>query len=356
MARRIAVVGAGAVGGYIGAQLAASGQDVTLIDGWAEHVAAVRGHGFRIDGMTPEESVAIPVRILHESEIGKLAEEPPIDIAFISVKSYATRHAAGLILPFLAPDALVVSAQNGINEGVIGEVVGDERVVGLIAARIGVELDRAGHVQRMVPRGSPGIDVFRVGEPSGAITPRIEALGELVRRIDSVKVTENLQGERWSKLAANAMRNGVSAATGLSINQLDRDPALRRFGIKVAGEAVRVGLRLGYTLESIGPVKALEFAHAEEGDAEALARIEEKLLAAALATKARSDAQRPSMGQDVFKGRRTEVEEIYGVVIARADEVGLPVPANGRVREVVRAIERGALKPDPANLLGQVPT
>lgn len=202
----------------------------------------------------------------------------------------------------------------------------------------------------MVPRGSPGIDVFRVGELDGRRTARIEKLGALIRLVDSVKVTSNLAGERWSKLSANAMRNGVSAATGLSINQLDRHPGLRRFGIKVAGEAIRVGERLGYELEDIGTVAARDFALAEQGDAEALARVEEALLRAAEATKARSDAQRPSMGQDVNKGRRTEVEEIYGVVIARANEVGLPVPANQRVRLVVHAIERGEITPRPENL------
>ncbi|MBB3770025.1 2-dehydropantoate 2-reductase [Angulomicrobium tetraedrale] len=351
MAPRIAIIGAGAVGGYIGAQLAAAGEDVTLVDGWAAHVAAVRAYGFRVDGMAPEETAAIPVTMLHESEIGRLGEGPAIDLTFIAVKSYATRHAAERIRPFLAPGALVVSAQNGINEDVIGEVVGHGRVAGLIAARIGVELDGPGHVQRMVPRGSPGIDVFRVGEPDGRLTERIEALGALLRKVDSVKVTTNLAGERWSKLAANAMRNGVSAASGLSINALDRDPALRRFGIKVAGEAIRVGERLGFALESIGPVPATLYARADEGDGAALAKVEEALLAAALATKARSDAQRPSMGQDVAKGRPTEVEEIYGLVIARAREVGVAVPANEHVRAVVREIEAGRAKPHPALLL-----
>lgn len=351
MGRRIAVIGAGAVGGYVGAHLAAAGEDVTLVDGWDEHVLTVRRHGFAFDGMTPEESRAIPVAILHEREIGRLNDGPPVGIAFIAVKSYDTARAARLVLPFLAPDALVVSLQNGINEGTIAEVVGRERTVGMIAARIGVELDRAGHVRRMVPRGSPGIDVFRVGELDGALTPRIEELGALIRLVDSVKVTTNLTGERWSKLSANAMRNGVSAATGLSINELDRHPVLRRFGIKVAGEAVRIGQRLGYRLESIGAVPAEEFALAEAGDEAALERVEAALLKAANATRARSDAQRPSMGQDVFKGRRTEVEEIYGVVIARAKEVGLTAPANETVRQVVHAIERGEIVPRPENLI-----
>lgn len=345
-------MGAGAVGGYVGAQLAAAGQDVTLVDGWDEHVATVREYGFAIEGMTPEESVVVQVPILHERELGRLAEGPPVAIALIAVKSYDTERAARLVLPFLAPDALVVSLQNGINEGAIAAVVGRARTAGIIAARIAVELDRAGHVRRMVPRGSPGIDVFRVGELDGARTARIEELGALIRLVDSVKVTTNLAGERWSKLCANAMRNGVSAATGLPINALDRDPVLRRFGIKVAGEAIRVGERLGYDLEPIGTIAAREFALAEEGDADALARIEATLEAAANATWARSDAQRPSMGQDVGKGRRTEVEEIYGVVIGRAREVGLPAPANARVRAAVLAIERGGLRPSPHNLIG----
>ncbi|QZN96108.1 ketopantoate reductase family protein [Symbiopectobacterium purcellii] len=351
MAPHIAVVGAGAVGGFIGARLAAAGENVTLIDRWREHVDATRRNGLRIDGAVPQDNAIVPVRILADDEIDSLKALPPLDIVFISVKSYDTRWAAEVVLPYLHADAVVISAQNGCNEATLAEIVGAPRTAGLIAARIGVELSAPGVIRRRVVRGSPGIDVFRLGELDGQRSARIETLATLLRQVDSVAVIDNLAGERWSKLAVNAMRNGVSAATGLTIDALDSHPQLRRFSIEVAGEAVRVGQRLGYSLTALGVIPAALFAAAADGSATAFAEIEQRLIDAVQRGAA---GQRPSMGQNIVKGRRTEIDEIYGLVIQRAAELGIPVPANQTVYDRVRAIENGTLTPAPENLLGAV--
>ena len=153
---------------------------------------------------------------------------------------------------YLAPGGYVVSLQNCINEERIAGIVGWGRTVGMIAARISVDLHAPGQIRRTVPKGGKAHTVFRVGEVHGRVTQRVEQLAELVAPIDSVKVTTNLWGERWSKLCVNGMRNGVSAATGLSGNDGDRTDEIRRFAIRLGGEAVRVGQALGYELEHIG--------------------------------------------------------------------------------------------------------
>ncbi|MBG6246401.1 hypothetical protein CS369_19735 [Candidatus Symbiopectobacterium sp. 'North America'] len=80
MAPHIAVVGAGAVGGFIGARLAAAGENVTLIDHWPEHVDATRRNGLRIDGAVPQDNVIVPVRILADDEIDSLKALPPLEV------------------------------------------------------------------------------------------------------------------------------------------------------------------------------------------------------------------------------------------------------------------------------------
>src|ERR1700677_4343233 len=120
MGKRIAVIGAGAVGGYVGASLAASGQDVTLIDPWPEHVEAIRTRGMELYGMTEAERRTVKVNAMHLTEVQGLAKQPPIDIAFVSVKSYDTVWATTLIRPYLAPGGCVVSMQNCINEERVG--------------------------------------------------------------------------------------------------------------------------------------------------------------------------------------------------------------------------------------------
>ncbi len=115
MAKRIAVIGAGAVGGYAGTHMAAAGHDVTLIDPWPEHVEQMKAHGMEIFGMTPEERMTVKVNAMHLTEVQNLAKQKPIDIAFVSVKSYDTVWATTMIRQYLSASGCVVSMQNCIN-------------------------------------------------------------------------------------------------------------------------------------------------------------------------------------------------------------------------------------------------
>ena len=90
MQKRIAVIGAGAVGGYLGGNLARVGNDVTLIDPWPEHVEAIRARGLHLSGMTDEENYIVQVPAIHLTEVQGIAKQRPIDIAIVSCKSYDT--------------------------------------------------------------------------------------------------------------------------------------------------------------------------------------------------------------------------------------------------------------------------
>src|SRR5215472_15141178 len=173
MAPRIAVVGAGAVGGYVGGNMKRAGHDVLMIDVWPEHVEAVRAHGLHLYGRSAEECFAVKVPIMHLTELQSLSKQKPIDIAIVSVKSYDTEWATMMIRQYLAPGGYIVSLQNCMNEERIAGVVGWGRVVGCIAAAISVDLYEAGHIRRMVPRGGAAHTVFRVGEVHGRVTHRI---------------------------------------------------------------------------------------------------------------------------------------------------------------------------------------
>ncbi len=353
MKPKIAFMGAGAVGGYVGAHFARQGHDVTLIDPWPEHVETVRAHGMKLTGMTPEETMTVQVPIIHLTEVQGLAKSRPIDIAFVSVKSYDTEWATTMIRQYLAPGGYVVSLQNCINEERIAGIVGWGRTVGMIAARISVDMHAPGQIRRTVPKGGAAHTVFRVGEVHGRVTERVQMLADMVAPIDSVKVTTNLWGERWSKLCVNGMRNGVSAATGLTGNDGDRTDEIRRFAIRLGGEAVRVGQALGYELEHIGNLEPNRLAEASEGDAAALEEVE-AILIAGTNTGARSDFQRPSMGQDMLKGRRTEIEFINGFIVEKAQSVGLKTPANAALTDIVKRVYRGEMPASPRNIIEAV--
>ena len=156
-------------------------------------------------------------------------------------------------------------------------------------------------------------------------------------------------GERWAKLVQNGMGNGVSAATGLTSSDCARDPAIRRFQIRLAGEGIRVGQALGYQMEKIRGLEPEKLARANEGDAAALAEVEAALTPRPGANP-RADIQRPSMAQDIRKGRRTEIEAMNGFVARKGAEIGVPAPAHEKLTRIVTRVERGDVKPDPALL------
>jgi len=342
-------VGAGAIGGYTGALMARGGEDVTLVDPWPEHVEYIGANGMQLSGLTPAETYSIKVNARHIGDVQQFAREKPIDIAFISVKSYDTEWATHLIKPYLASGGYVVSLQNCINEERIAAIVGWGKVLGTIVSLLASECYAPGHVKRTMPMGGAHYITYRVGEVHGRITPRAEEVANILKHVDSSKVTTNLWGERWSKLVINSMRNGLSAATGLSGNQRDTSEGPRDVSIRLGSQAVRVGQALGFQLEKLQVMDAETLARAGEGSADAKTEIVDQLLK--LATT-RSEEQRPSMAQDIFKGRRTETDFINGFVAAKGEEIGVRAPLHAAMNALVKKVERGDVKPTPDLLQG----
>ena len=181
--------------------------------------------------------------------------------------------------------------------------------------------------------------MFRAGEVHGRITPRAEEVCRLVAYADSAKVTNNLWGERWSKLVANAMQNGLSACTGLGGGDMLKNDAIRHFSTRVGSEAIRVGQALGYQLEEILHLPPETIARAGEGDAAATKACDEQRFKDSGRTAA---GQRPSMGQDMQKGRRTEIEFLNGLIVREGEKVGVCLPR-----------QRGADRPRQARRAGR---
>lgn len=349
-AERIAVVGAGAVGGYIGGYLTAAGHDVTLIDFWPEHVDAMRRDGLALSGMTDAEEMTVPVKAWHLTEVQALSRERPVDIAIIATKSYDTAWAATLIKPYLSPGGCVVSAQNSINEETIASVVGWGRAVGcVVAGNFGVDLYAPGRIRRTMPRDQ-GESLF-IGEVHGRVTARAKRLRDIFSDVDLTGVTTNLWGSRWSKLCVNGMRNGVSAATGMGGNARDSHEVIRGVVIRLAGEAIRIGLASGFELDKITGLDPQLLVAAAERDPTALATVE-RHMAASSQGASRSNLQRPSMAQDMMKGRRTEIEEMNGLIVRKGEEIGIPAPTHRALVDIVKKVAQGELTAAPETLYG----
>jgi 2-dehydropantoate 2-reductase len=127
---------------------------------------------------------------------------------------------------------------------------------------------------------------------------------------------------------------------------LKSDP-IRHFSTRVGSEAIRVGQALGYQLEEIYHLPPETIARAGEGDEAALRTCDEERLRQGKRT---ADGQRPSMGQDMQKGRRTEIEFLNGLIVREGERVGLPTRANAVLTDLVKRVERGELPADPGHI------
>jgi 2-dehydropantoate 2-reductase len=263
------------------------------------------------------------------------------------MKSYDTEWAATMISQYLAPGGFIVSLQNCMNEETIAGVIGWGKTVGCIASSITVDLCEPGHVRRAAGKSGTRHTVFRTGEVHGRTTDRVKEICRLVGLADSAMVTENLWGERWSKLVTNVMGNGLSACTGMLGKEMIQNDAIRRFSSRLGSEAIRVGQALGYELEEIIHLDPEIIARAGEGDAAATKQYDEHRLAE---VGKGGGEHRPSMGQDMVKGRRTEIEFLNGMVAKKGDEIGIATPANVVLTDIVKRVEKGELKPDPKHI------
>jgi 2-dehydropantoate 2-reductase len=346
---KIVIMGMGAVGSYAGAHMIQNGEDVTVIDPWPEHVEAMRTKGLTVTHLRDVEPfTTAPVRALHLTQAQQLSKEEPFDIAFVCMKSYDTGWATALVKQYLAPGGFVVSLQNCMNEETIAGIVGWGKTLGCIASSITVELHAPGQVRRAAGKSGTRHTVFRAGEVHGRVTDRAQEVRRLVAYSDSAMVTENLWGERWSKLVTNVMGNGLSACTGMISRDVIKNDAIRHFSNRLGSEAIRVGQALGYTFDEVSHMDPETLARAGEGDAQATREIDEHRLAEA--NRAGGGEHRPSMGQDMVKGRRTEIQFLNGFVVKKGEEVGLAAPTNAILTDIVTRVEKGELKPDPKHI------
>jgi 2-dehydropantoate 2-reductase len=332
----VAVLGAGAIGSCVGADLAGAGIDVVLVDQWPAHVEAMRSAGLRV--LRPEGEVTLPVEALHLCDLASAGRT--FDVVLLAAKSQDTRWLASLAEPYLRPGGAVVGMQNGMNDETIAGVVGAERVVGCVV-ELSAEVFTPGVVQRNTARAGTW---FALGELDGQRTARLEALAQLLGHAGRVDLTTNIEGAKWTKLVNSAMILAPFGCLGLQSYQAVQMPDVVALCARLGGEALRVGAACGYRVEAIFGRSADEFDLPDD-------QLVDLLLHALLDDLGQGARRaRGAVLQDFLKGRRSEAPFLSGVVSRRGREVGIPTPANDAVVEVSRRIDALQLRPDPANL------
>ncbi len=332
MDKRIAVLGAGAIGGSIGADLTKAGYDVVLIDQWPAHVEAMKADGLRV--IMPDEDLQTPVRAYHLCEVCSLNRQ--FDIVLLAVKSYDSCWMAEFIKPYLKPDGVLVSVQNSLNDEWLAPVIGISRDIGC-ALELSAEVFTPGVIQRNTTHK---VTWFGLGELHGRITPRLRELEKIMSCVGRTSVTTNIWGAKWTKLTNNTMTLAPTGILGLNVWEV-AERGMLDLCINLGRETMAVGTALGYTLETILGLSPEEFM----GSADKVLEKYLRTIADAVGRNARS-----CVIQDHLKGRLSEVGYVNGLVVKKGKEAGVPTPYNGAITEITRQIELGALKPDRSNL------
>ncbi|GAA4701408.1 2-dehydropantoate 2-reductase [Pseudonocardia yuanmonensis] len=327
---RIAVLGTGANGGSIGADLARAGLDVTFVEQWPEHVRAIREHGIRIE--MPDASEVTRVRAIDLCEVATLRER--FDVVLVMVKAYDTRWACELISSVLAPDGVVVGIQNGMTLETIADVVGVERALGAVIEVASTMFD-PGVVQRDTPRSQSW---FAVGGLTPAAQERAAEVAGLLKHSGTVEVSDDILSSKWMKLVANATELVTSAVLNTTVRAAAEIPGMRELMIEAGNEAVRTGIAAGRTIR---PVLGLDAAAVADPE-----RVATVLLDVVHDTFS-IDGQKTTVLQDWLKGRRSEVHQLNGYVAAEAERLGLAAPVNRRILDLAVRIEEGSLHAGP---------
>lgn len=331
--KRIAVVGTGANGAAIAADLTKAGLDVTCIEQWPAHVEAIRAGGVRVD--SPDGSgETTPLRIFHLCEVATLQQ--PFDLVFLVVKAYDTRWSCELIRPLLAPDGLAVGVQNGMTLDDMAAVLGPERTLGAVIEIAG-NMFEPGVVERQTPVAGTW---FNVGAFDASTRGREEEAAAVLRHAGAVDVTEDIRSAKWMKLVANAAEMVPSAILGVPLVEALNMPGMREVMDAAGTEALDTALQLGCQIVPMFGQEGIEETPPE--------RYAAALLDAVLAGWSLEDT-RVAVLQDWMKGRRAEGEEINGLVVAEQERLGGSAPVNARLIEIARRIEAGELKPEPSN-------
>jgi 2-dehydropantoate 2-reductase len=322
---RFVVVGAGAIGAFVGAMLAKSGEEVTLIARGA-HLRAMQERGVRVRGSLGEFEVRVAATDAdHLDAIGA------VDVVLLTLKAHSLTEMAPRLAPLLGPETCVVSAQNGIPwwyfyrhggewegtrletvdpGGVIGRSLDPARVIGCIVypSTIIVEPGVVEHIE-----GTR----LAIGEPDGEKSERCRRLADaFIKAGLRCPIRADIRHDMWVKLMGNVAFNPISALTRATLREIVRCPETQALAAEIMAEAEAVARRLGVDLEI---------------------SIEQRLEGAE-----KVGHHKTSMLQDVEAGRPLELEAIVGAVVELGDKLGLSLPCARAVYACAKLLAQGA--------------
>jgi 2-dehydropantoate 2-reductase len=330
---RYTIVGAGGIGGLIGAWMARGGCDVTFVERWAEHAAAIDHDGLAITGSRGRHHVRVPA-----ITTDGLADVAPLDTVVVAVKGHDTRAALEQLLPYAADDTLFVSMQAGENVHIFEEVVGRERTVAA-NPHFGGALVDPGHLEAGFP------NYVWIGELDGRITPRLQRLQQDLLHWGPTHISDDILAVVWSKFCFGSQTVMTSITDRPSGQELET-PRARLVAGELVREAISVAEGHGIELAAFDFFDPSPYVGATSDDASGLHFwIElawprhEVFRAHGFHTFVKTGS---GMKWDLlYRKRKTETGARVRALRLAADRAGIAIPFNEALLDVVTGIERG---------------
>lgn len=332
------VIGAGAIGGAIGAHLARAGHSVLFVDDSENHVDAINRDGLKIEGV---ENFQVHAPAVLPRDLAAARRGPGLGVVLLAVKGYHTESALEPLVPLLDDRSYVVSLQNGLKERILTQRLGPGRSLGAFIMWGGNYLS-PGHILFSAKRE------FAVGEWDGQMTDRLEALVSVLRAdfLPHTEATTNIRGFLWGKLGYEAMLF-ATATLDASVADILATPRYRPMLANLAAEVIRVADAEG--VKSVGfsgyDPNALRFAKTRDWTG----------IHRAFDTRVNIQRQTVKHNSGIWRDlavrrRRTEVDHHLGVFVAIAGEHAIPVPLNERLIRIIHDLEAGTRDRGPQNL------
>ena len=331
MADTLLIWGAGAIGGVLGAYWARNGHDVLFVDIAADHVDAMNSKGLIIEG--PVEAFEQTVKAVTPDKVSGTFKR-----IVLAVKAHHTETAARQLAPHLAPDGYVLSAQNGLNEIALAEILGPERVIGCFV-NFGADYLEPGRIMR----GNRAAVV--VGEIDGSIRPRTKAMHALLQEFEPDAVlTDDIWAYLWGKLGYGALLFGTALTNDSIADALDSKPHLPVWKA-LGGEVMQVAAK-----KKANPLGFNGFspeAFAPGGSAPAL----QASIDAMVSFNRGSAKSHSGVWRDLaVRKRKTEVDQQMGIIAEIGRSVGVATPVLERMIALIHEIEDGKRPLALANL------
>jgi len=330
---KVAVVGAGSIGGITAALLTAAGHDLEVV---CKHQAIVdRAHspGFHVFGVKRDRRV--PVRAV--KEISQLSA--PKDLIFLATKATDAVAAAKEVLPLLHGESLLVSLQNGICEDALAAVVGRERVIGCVVGW-GATMHGPAELE-MTSTGE-----FILGNLDHRPDSRLPPIQEMLSNIIQTRISNNIMGELYAKLIINSCINSLGALTGLYLGELLSEKTVRDIFLAIMREAMAVADAMNIKVEPAAGGK-LDYYRFLDSRGK-IADFKRHLMVRIIGFKYRR--LKSSSLQSLERGRKTEIEYLNGYICKKAREHGIATPINDAVVHMIKEIESGSRSISPSNL------